>query len=98
MNFSIKDFLKLDKLHGKKLVLVMYYALTAGIVIHMIVSFIYGIALLFTPEQVWLGLGNVLFALPLAVLYFIILRVICELITSLFDMTGKSEDPADFNL
>jgi len=98
MNFSIKDFFTLDKLHGKKLVLLMYYALTAGIVVNMIVSFIYGIALLFTPEQVWIGLGKVLFSLPLAVLYFIILRVVCELITALFDKTGKGEDPTDFSL
>lgn len=92
VNISFKDLFNLDKIHGKKLVLVLYYLGFAAIVVNMIVSFIYGIVLLFTPAQVWAGLGRVLFSMPLAVVYFVVLRVVCELISALFDMTGKGGD------
>jgi len=94
MDINLKDLFKLDNIMGKKLVLILYYFLAVAIVINLIASFIGGIVYL-VQGSVLIGLGGVLFSLPLALLYFIIARVACELVSALFDLCGKNGDQND---
>ena len=88
MNFDFKALLSLEPSYGKKLVTVVYYVMTAVILVNVLVSFISGIVSV-AGGSVFAGLGEILFCLPLAIVYFLILRVACELINAIFEHCGK---------
>ena len=88
MNFDFKALLSLETSYGKKLVTVVYYVMTAVILVNVLVSFISGIVSV-AGGNVFAGLGKILFCLPLAIVYFLILRVACELINAIFEHCGK---------
>lgn len=88
MNFDFKALLSLETTYGKKLVTIVYYVMTVVILVNVIVSFISGIVSV-AGGHVFTGLGEILFCLPLAVVYFLILRVICELVNAIFEHCGK---------
>ncbi len=88
MNFDFKALLNFETTYGKKLVTVVYYVMTAVILINVLVSFISGIVNV-ADGYVFVGLGEILFCLPLAVVYFLILRVVCELVNAIFEHCGK---------
>ncbi|MBR2861024.1 MAG: DUF4282 domain-containing protein [Clostridia bacterium] len=87
-DFDFKSLLSLETAYGRKLVTVAYYVLTVAILINAIVSFIAGISMVATGS-VLAGLGNIIFCVPLAVVYFIVLRVVCELVNAVFEHCGK---------
>ena len=87
-NFDFKSLLSLETTYGKKLVTVAYYVLVVAIVINAAVSFIAGIGMVATGN-ILAGLGNIIFCVPLAVVYFIVLRVVCELVNAVFEHCGK---------
>ena len=88
MNFDFKSLINLETTYGKKLVTIAYYVLTGVIAINVLVSFIEGVVAI-ADGLVVAGLFQVLFCAPLAVVYFIILRVACELVNAIFEHCGK---------
>ncbi|MBE7092488.1 MAG: DUF4282 domain-containing protein [Clostridiales bacterium] len=87
-NFDFKSLINLDTTYGKKLVTIVYYLMTVVIVVNTVVSFIAGIASI-ANGFIINGLGNILFCVPLAIVYFLILRVVCELVNAIFEHCGK---------
>ena len=88
MNFDFKALLNLEQTYGKKLVTIVYYVMTAAIAVNALLNFIGGIANV-AKGLVLSGLIDIVFCLPLAVIYFIILRVVCELVNTIFEHCGK---------
>lgn len=88
MNFDFKSLLNLETTYGKKLVTIVYYVMAIVIAVNVIVSFISGIGNI-AGGMIMLGLGKILFCVPLAVVYVLILRLVCELINTIFDHCGK---------
>ena len=88
MNFDFKALLNFDTTYGKKLVTIVYYVMTAVILVNVLVSFISGIVSV-AGGYVFSGLGKILFCLPLAIVYFLVLRVVCELVNAIFEHCGK---------
>lgn len=88
MNFDFKALLNLENLYGRKLVTIVYYVMTGVILVNAFLSFIGGIASVATGN-ILSGLANIVFCLPLAVVYFLILRVLCELVNTIFEHCGK---------
>ena len=88
MNFDFKSLLSLENGYGKKLVNIVYYIMIIVIAINVIVSFISGVANI-AGGLVMVGLGQIIFCLPLAVVYFLVLRLVCELINAIFEHCGK---------
>ena len=88
MNFDFKALLNLEQTYGKKLVTIFYYVMTAAIAVNALLNFIGGIANV-ANGLVLSGLIDIVFCLPLAVIYFIILRVVCELVNTIFEHCGK---------
>jgi len=79
----LKSLTSLDVSYGKKLVTAVYYALTAVIAVSMLCSFIMGIAEVATGS-VLVGLGKILFCVPLAIVNLLVLRLLCEIANNLF--------------
>lgn len=77
-----------DKIFGKKLLLIVYYAVTAAIGVNAVVSFINGIVYLFVGNPLE-GLWKIIFCIPLAIINFLILRLVCEIISLFFDKFDK---------
>ena len=88
MNFDFKALLNFDTIYGKKLVTIVYYVMTAVILVNVLVSFISGIISV-AGGHVFIGLGEILFCIPLAIVYFLVLRVVCELVNAIFEHCGK---------
>ena len=88
MNFDFKALLNLEQTYGKKLVTIFYYVMTVAIAVNALLNFIGGIANV-ANGLVLSGLIDIVFCLPLAVIYFIILRVVCELVNTIFEHCGK---------
>lgn len=88
MNFDFKALLNLENPYGRKLVTIVYYVMTGVILVNAFLSFIGGIASVATGN-ILSGLANIVFCLPLAIVYFLILRVVCELINAIFEHCGK---------
>lgn len=88
MNFDFKALLNFDTIYGKKLVTIVYYVMTAVILVNVLVSFISGIISV-AGGSVFTGLGEILFCIPLAIVYFLVLRVVCELVNAIFEHCGK---------
>ena len=88
MNFDFKSLLTLENGYGRKLVNIVYYVMTIVIAINVIVSFISGVVNI-AGGFVMSGLGKIIFCLPLAVVYFLILRLVCELVNAIFEHCGK---------
>ena len=88
MKFDFKSLLNLEKSYGRKLVTIVYYAMAIVIAVNMIVSFIAGIANVATGA-VMTGLGQIIFCVPLAIVYLLILRLACELVNAIFEHCGK---------
>ena len=88
MNFDFKALLNLENPYGRKLVTIVYYVMTGAIAINAFLTFIGGIASVATGN-VLTGLIDIIFCLPLALVYFLILRVVCELINAIFEHCGK---------
>ncbi len=88
MNFDFKSLINLSTPIGKKLVTVVYYVLAVVIAIGSVAKFIGGIALV-AQGQVVSGLGGILFSFPLAIVYFLVLRLACELIMAFYEHCGK---------
>ncbi len=88
MNFDFKALLNLENTYGRKLVTIVYYVMTGVIAVNAFLSFIGGIASVATGE-ILSGLTNIIFCLPLAIVYFLILRVVCEFINTIFEHCGK---------
>lgn len=88
MNFDFKALLNLENPYGRKLVTIVYYVMTGAIAINAFLNFIGGIANVATGN-VLAGLIDIIFCLPLALVYFLILRVVCELINAIFEHCGK---------
>ncbi len=88
INFDFKSLFSLETTYGKKLVTAVYYIMTATIVINAIVTFIAGIANIATGSVLG-GLGQIIFCLPLAVVYFVLLRLGCEVINAILEHCGK---------
>ncbi len=88
MNFDFKALLNLEQSYGRKLVTIVYYVMTAAIAVNTLLDFIGGIANV-ARGYVLNGLVEIIFCLPLAVVYFLILRVVCELVNTIFEHCGK---------
>ncbi len=88
MNFDFKSLLNFEKTYGKKLVTIVYYAMAIVIAVNVLVSFIAGIVNVATGA-VMTGLGQIIFCIPLAIVYLLILRLVCELINAIYDHCGK---------
>ena len=88
MNFDFKSLLSLENGYGRKLVNIVYYVMIIVIAVNVIVSFISGVAKI-AGGLVMSGLGQIIFCLPLAVVYFLILRLVCELVNAIFEHCGK---------
>lgn len=88
MNFDFKALLNLENPYGRKLVTIVYYVMTGVIAVNAFISFIGGIASVATGN-ILSGLASIVFCLPLAIVYFLILRVICELVNTIFEHCGK---------
>ena len=88
MNFDFKSLLNLENSYGRKLVTIVYYVMTGVIAINAFLSFIGGIASVATGN-ILNGLINIIFCIPLAIVYFLVLRVVCELINAIFEHCGK---------
>ena len=88
MNFDFKALLNLENPYGRKLVTIVYYVMTGAIAINAFLNFIGGIANVATGN-VLAGLIDIIFCLPLALVYFLILRVVCKLINAIFEHCGK---------
>ncbi len=88
MNFDFKSLLTLENTYGKKLVTVVYYVMAIVIAVNVVVSFILGIGNI-AGGEIMIGLGQILFCVPLAVVYLLILRLVCELVNAIFDHCGK---------
>lgn len=88
MNFDFKALLNLEQTYGKKLVTIVYYVMTAVIAVNTLIDFIGGIANV-AKGFVLSGMVDIVFCLPLAIVYFIILRVVCELVNAIFEHCGK---------
>ena len=86
--FDFKSLISLENVFGKKLVTVIYYVMIAVIAINAVVSFIAGIGMVATGS-ILAGLGNILFCVPLAVVYLLVLRLACELANTFFEHCGK---------
>ncbi len=91
-NFDFSEFLKslfsLDNSYGKKLVTITYYVMLAAIAVNAAASFIGGIACV-ASGAVLSGIGKILFCVPLAFVYVVILRLLCEVINAIFDYCQK---------
>lgn len=88
MNFDFKSLLTLENTYGKKLVTIVYYVMAVVIAVNVVVSFISGIGNI-ASGSIMLGLGKILFCVPLAVVYLLILRLVCELVNAIFEHCGK---------
>lgn len=88
MNFDFKSLLSFEKNYGKKLVSVVYYVMAIVIAVNVVVSFISGIVNVATGA-VMAGLGQIIFCVPLAIAYLLVLRLICELLNAIFDHCEK---------
>ena len=88
MNFDFKSLLTLENTYGKKLVTVVYYVMAAVIAVNVLVSFIAGVANVAGGNVIY-GLGQIVFCLPLALVYLLLLRLACELVNAIFDHCGK---------
>lgn len=88
MNFDFKSLLSLENRYGKKLVSIVYYVMAIVIAINVLVTFVSGVANL-ANGFVLSGLGQIIFCLPLAVVYLLVLRLVCELVNAIFDHCEK---------
>mgnify|MGYP003501819135 CR=1 FL=1 len=87
-DFDVKKLLNLDAPYGKQLVTIIYYVMTAVIIVNSVVSFFAGIVSI-AGGKILAGLGNIIFCLPLAIVYFLILRLVCEVINAVLDHCAK---------
>ncbi len=91
-NFDFFEFVRslfsFENTYGKKLVTVTYYIMLAAIAVNAVVSFIAGIVYVASGEVLG-GLGKILFCVPLAFVYAVILRLLCELANAIFDHCQK---------
>lgn len=91
MRLDLKSFLSLKTPIGKKLVQYVYYVMIGVIAVNALCQFIYGIAqIAFGGESVLPGVAKILFCFPLAVVYFLLLRLGCELVEAIFEHCSKS--------
>ena len=88
MNFDFKSLLSLENRYGKKLVTVVYYVMAIVIAVNVLASFISGIVNV-ADGFILAGLGKIIFCLRLAVVYLLVLRLVCELINAIFDHCEK---------
>lgn len=88
MNFDFKSLLTLENTYGKKLVTIVYYVMAVVIAVNVVVSFISGIGNI-ASGLIMVGLGKILFCVPLAVVYLLVLRLVCELVNAIFEHCGK---------
>ena len=85
---DLKSLLSLEQTYGKKLVTVVYYVMAVVIAVNAVVTFIGGIVDV-ASAQIFSGLGKILFCLPLAAVYLLLLRLGCELVNAVFEHCGK---------
>lgn len=88
LKFDLKSLLSLEQTYGKKLVTVVYYVMAVVIAVHAVVTFIGGIVDI-ASASIFSGLGKILFCLPLAAVYLLLLRLGCELVNAVFEHCGK---------
>lgn len=88
MNFDFKSLLNFDKIYGRKLVTIVYYIMAGVIAINVFVSFVSGIVNV-ADGMIFEGIEKIVFCLPLAVVYLFVLRLVCELISTIFEHCGK---------
>lgn len=88
MNFDFKSLLNLNNLIGKKLITYFYYASIIAVAIGVLVMFIGGIGCIATGK-ILSGLGCIIFCVPLGVFLLIVLRLVCEFLTVIYDHCEK---------
>lgn len=84
---DFKNLFNLDEIFGKKLLTIVYYSLTIMIAIAMTISILSGIIQIFSVPF-WAML-RIMITIPLGVVAFLILRVICEVIAVFFEKNQK---------
>ena len=84
---DFKNLFNLDEIYGKKLVTIVYYALSAVIAAMAVISLLSGILQIFTAP--FIATMRIMLTIPFAVVAFLVLRVICEVITVFFE---KNQD------
>ncbi len=87
-DFDFKNLMNLENPYGKKLVTILYYVMTVVIAVNSVVSFFAGIVSI-AAGNILLGLGNIIFCVPLAIVYFLILRLVCEVVNAVLDHCAK---------
>lgn len=88
-NFDFKKFLTLNDEFGKQLVTIVYYAVSALIAFNLVTSFIAGIGEI-AMGAVLSGAGKIVYCLPLSIVYFLLLRLACELVNAILEHCGKN--------
>ncbi len=88
MNFDFKSLLSLENRYGKKLVSIVYYVMAIVIAVNVLVTFVSGVVNI-ADGFVFAGIGQIIFCLPLAVVYLLVLRLVCELINAIFEHCEK---------
>ena len=88
INFDFKSLLSLETTYGKKLVTAVYYIMSVTIAVNAVVSFIAGIANI-AGGMVLTGIGQIIFCIPLAIVYFVLLRLGCEVVNAILEHCGK---------
>ena len=84
---DFKNLFNFDEIYGKKLLTIAYYALAIIIAIFMTLSILTGIIQIFSAP--FTAMLRVMITIPLGVVAFLILRVICEVIAVFFDKNQK---------
>ena len=66
----------------------VYYIMSVTIAVNAVVSFIAGIANI-AGGMVLTGIGQIIFCIPLAIVYFVLLRLGCEVVNAILEHCGK---------
>ena len=84
---DFKNLFNFDEIYGKKLVTIVYYALSAVIAVMAVISLLSGILQIFIAP--FAATVQIMITIPLAVVAFLVLRIICEVITVFFEKNNK---------